>query len=171
MKIAGVVCYHLGVKLTSIYIDAANVILCAKRINFNLDLGKLFKYLYDKHKDCKIIFFVGDVLYLENIKYTLNEYRVELVIKQISMEGGRIKANCDVELTNRMTLDVERSLVDKIVIISGDGNFVFLMDYARDMGKLVLCIAVTPSSTSIFIKQRSYLRLMYLIQIKRHLEK
>lgn len=155
---------------TCIYIDAANIILSAQRISFDLDLSLLFKYLYDKHRYCKIIFFIGDVEYLKNINGVLIEYKVDLVIKQTSKEGGRIKADCDVELTNRVTIDVERNLVDKIVLMSGDGGFVALTDYARDMGKLALCISVTPISTSTFLKQRRYLRLMYLIQIKDNLE-
>jgi uncharacterized LabA/DUF88 family protein len=78
--------------------------------------------------------------------------------------------NCDVELTNRITVDVERNIVQKVIIMSGDGDFVALTDYVRYMGKCVLCISVTPKNTSIFIKHRSYLRIMYLIQVRELLE-
>ena len=149
-----------------VYIDASNIILSAKNINFDLDLGLLFQYLYDKFRDCKIILFIGDVTYLEDIKSIIIENNVELIVKQTVKEGGKIKANCDVELTNRMTVDVERSLVNKIILMSGDGDFVALTDYAKNTGKVVLCISVTPKNTSIFIKHRPYLRIMYLIQIR-----
>jgi uncharacterized LabA/DUF88 family protein len=144
--------------------------LSAKDIGFELDLDLLFNYLYDKYRDCKIIFFIGDVLYLESIIDIILKHQVELVIKQTTKEGGKIKANCDVELTNRISIDVERNLVNIVVLMSGDGDFVALTDYARDMGKCVKCISVAPKNTSIFIKQRMYLRLMYLIQIKGLLE-
>jgi uncharacterized LabA/DUF88 family protein len=157
-------------KLTSIYTDAANIILSARSIDFDLDLDLLFQYLYDKFRNCKIVFFIGDVTYLESIRDILTKHEVELVIKQTAREGGKIKANCDVELTNRVSVDVERNLVQKVVLMSGDGDFVALTDYVRDMGKEVSCISVAPKNTAIFIKQRAYLRLMYLVQIKGLLE-
>ncbi len=152
------------------YIDAANIILSAQGIDFDLDLNLLFQYLYDKYRNCKIVFFVGDVEYLKTIVNIITEHGVELVVKQTVREGGKIKANCDVELTNRITVDVERNIVQKVIIMSGDGDFVALTDYVRYMGKCVLCISVTPKNTSIFIKHRSYLRIMYLIQVRELLE-
>ena len=157
-------------ELTCVYIDAANVILSAQNIDFDLDLGLLFQYIYDKYRCCKIIFFIGNVEYLKIIEHVIIEHGVELIIKQTVREGGKIKANCDVELTNRVSVDVERNIVQRVIIMSGDGDFVALTDYARDMGKSVLCISVNPKNTSIFIKQRSYLRIMYLIQIRNLLE-
>ena len=157
-------------ELTCVYIDAANIILSAKDIGFDLDLSLLFQYLYDKYRYCKIIFFIGDVEYLTSVEKIIINHGVELVVKQTVREGGKIKANCDVELTNRVSVDVERNIVQRIILMSGDGDFVALTDYARDMGKCVICIPVNPKNTSIFIKHRPYLRLMYLIQIKDLLE-
>jgi uncharacterized LabA/DUF88 family protein len=157
-------------ELTCVYIDAANIILSAQGIDFDLDLSLLFQYLYDKYRDCKIVFFIGDVKYLKTIEAIIIGYGVELVVKQTVREGGKIKANCDVELTNRVSIDVERNIVNKVILMSGDGDFVALTDYVRDMGKCVSCMSVTPKNTSIFIKQRPYLRIMYLIQIRDLLE-
>ncbi len=157
-------------ELTCIYIDAANIILSAQDIGFVLDLNLLFQYLYDKYRDCKIVFFIGDVEYLKTIERVIEDRGVELVVKQTVREGGKIKANCDVELTNRVSVDVERNIVQKVVLMSGDGDFVALTDYARDMDRDVLCISVTPKNTSIFIKHRRYLRIMYLIQVRELLE-
>ncbi len=98
------------------------------------------------------------------------KHNIELIVKQTVKEGGKIKANCDVELSNRLTIDVERKIVHKIVLLSGDGDFVALTDYAKDMGIKVSCVAVSPLNTSIFIKQRSYLNLMYLLQVRELLE-
>ena len=130
----------------------------------------LFQYLYDKYRDCRILFFTGNVSYLKTIEAVLSKHNIELIIKQTIREGGKLKANCDVELTNRVSVDVERDLVQKIVLLSGDGDFVALTDYVKDMNKEVKCISVSPINTSIFIKQRDYLRVMYLIQVKDKLE-
>lgn len=155
---------------TTIYIDAANIILSAKEMGFNLDLDKLFQYLKDKYRDSSILFFIGDVSYLKTIQETLQKHSVELIVKQTVREGGKIKANCDVELANKMTVDVERNLVQSILLLSGDGDFVVLTDYTRNLGKHVTCISVNPANTSLFLKQRPYLKIMYLIQIKDQLE-
>lgn len=156
--------------LICVYIDAANIILSARNIDFDLDLDLLFQYLYDKYRDCKINFFIGDVEYLKTIEDIFTKHNVELIVKQTVREGGKLKANCDVELTNRVSVDVERNIVDEIVLMTGDGDFVCLTDYAKNMGKHVSCISVTPKNTSIFIKNREYLRIMYLVQIKDRLE-
>lgn len=153
-----------------IYIDAANIILSARDANFDLDHDLLFQYLYDKYRDCKIIFFIGDVKYLNTIQEIISKHKIELIIKQTVKEGGKIKANCDVELANRMTVDIERNSVNSIVLLSGDGDFVALTDYAKNMQKEVRCVSFAPENTSIFIKQREYLKVMYLIQIKGLLE-
>ncbi len=116
----------------------------------------LFRIIYIRAKIASKIF-----LFLHNI---------ELIIKKTVIEGGKIKANCDVELTNRITIDVERDSVENVVLVSGDGDFVSLTDYVKDMKKHVKCISFAPKNTSIFIKQREYLRVMYLIQIRGLLE-
>ena len=157
-------------KSTTVYIDAANIILSARDNNFDLNLDLLFQYLSDKYRDSKILFFIGDVSYLNTIQDILNKHSIELIVKQTVREGGKIKANCDVELANKLTIDVERNTVEEIILLSGDGDFVVLTDYAKDMGKKVSCVSVSPLNTSIFIKQRQYLRIMYLIQIKDLLE-
>jgi uncharacterized LabA/DUF88 family protein len=118
-----------------IYIDAANIILSARDANFDLDLDLLFQYLYDKYRDCKIIFFIGDIKYLDAIQ--------EIILKHN---------------------------VESVVLLSGDGDFVALTDYAKEMQKEVRCVSFAPVNTSIFIKQREYLKVMYLIQIKDLLE-
>jgi uncharacterized LabA/DUF88 family protein len=118
-----------------IYIDAANIILSSRDANFDLDLDLLFQYLYDKYRDCKIIFFIGDIKYLDAIQ--------EIILKHN---------------------------VESVVLLSGDGDFVALTDYAKEMQKEVRCVSFAPVNTSIFIKQREYLKVMYLIQIKDLLE-
>ena len=157
-------------KNITIYIDAANIILSARDANFALDLDLLFQHLYDKYRDSKIIFFTGDVKYLDTIMDIIFKHKIELIVKQTVKEGGKVKANCDVELTNRMTIDVERNNVKTIILMSGDGDFVTLTDYAKEMQKEVRCVSFAPANTSIFIKQREYLKVLYLIQIKDLLE-
>ncbi len=150
---------------TIIYIDAANIILSCKNINFDLDLNNLFKYLKDKYKECSIVFFIGDVGYLNDIRSILVNNNIEICIKKITIEGGKVKANCDVEITNRITVDIERKLVDFAILMTGDGDFAHLYDYILSMGKQTKCIAATFKNTSIFLRRRDYLKITFLEQM------
>lgn len=159
-----IACYNILMK-TNIYIDAANILISAKNINFDIDLNNLFTYLKDKYPNCKIIFFIGDVKALEEIRNILDKNEIEICIKEVAKEGGRLKANCDVELANRITIDVERNEVDLVVIMTGDGDFACLFDYAINMNKKVKCIATTYKNTSIFLRRRSFLKITFLEQL------
>lgn len=151
---------------TNVYIDAANILISCKNIDFDLDLHNLFKHLKDKYKGCKIIFFIGNVKALEEIKYILDSNEVEICIKEVAKEGGKLKANCDVELANRVTIDVERNEVDLVVLMTGDGDFACLFDYAVKMNKQVKCIATTHKNTSIFLRRRGFLKITFLEQLE-----
>lgn len=147
---------------TNIYIDAANILLSAENIGFKLDLNKLFIHLKDKYKNCRIIFFIGNIKALTILQEILTQNDVEVCIKQVAREGGKLKANCDVDLTNRVTIDVERDLVDMAVIMTGDGDFAVLFDYIKDMQKYSRCISMSRANTSIFIRRRQYLSTVFL---------
>ena len=151
---------------TCIYIDAANIILSFKENKLNLDLEKLFFWLKDKYKNSKIIFFIGDVKYLESIKDILEKNDIQIIIKETIKEGGKLKANCDIEITNLSTIDVERENFNKFIFLTGDGDFVFLFDYIKNKNKEIKCICPTYKNTSIFIKRRDYLKVIFLEQIK-----
>lgn len=145
-----------------IYIDAANILLSAKNIDFDLDLNKLFIHLKDKYKECHIIFFIGDIAVLKAMHETLRLNSVEVCIKQVAREGGKLKANCDVDLTNRVTVDVERDLIDMAIIMTGDGDFAVLFDYIKQMQKYSKCISMSRANTSIFLRRRQYLSTVFL---------
>ena len=89
-----------------------------------------------------------------------------MVFKEIYNEKNKTKANCDVEISHRITRDLDFLLVDKVVLFSGDGDFVHVLDYARNLKKEVKVVASTPLSCSIVIKRRWYLKVSYLIDDK-----
>ena len=90
---------------------------------------------------------------------------VELVYKEIYSEENKAKANCDVEIAHRMTSDVLLGVVDGIVLLSGDGDFACLCDFARSKNISIRVMAFDPKSCSRVIKQRQFTRVSYLVEL------
>ena len=65
-----------------------------------------------------------------------------------------MKANCDVEISHRITYDIENNNVQVIILTSGDGDFASLFDYAKSKLETVRCFSAHPKNTSTMIKER-----------------
>lgn len=147
---------------TIVYIDAANIILSCKNVDLRIDILKLIQNLKDKFRTEKIIYFTGNFKSMEKYFDTLIENGVEMIYKEIYNENDKTKANCDVEISHRITYDIENGLVDKVILLSGDGDFVHLADYINRNKKKITVIAAEPISCSRMIKKRQFIALSYL---------
>ncbi|MEK9153847.1 MAG: NYN domain-containing protein [Patescibacteria group bacterium] len=150
---------------TIIYIDAANIILSAQNLGFNLDIFKLIRHLTDSFRAARIIYFTGNFKSKREEFKKLEDMKVELVYKEIYNEEHKAKANCDVEISHRMTYDILLNTVDKIVLVSGDGDFACLCDFARFKNIAVKVMAFDPISCSRMIKRRQFARVSYLVEL------
>ena len=91
---------------TFVYIDAANIILSAQNNAFDLDMMRLIRHLKDSFRGAQMIYFTGRFK-SKLLKYNeLEKVGVEMVYKEIYNEENKAKANCDVEIAHRMTLDI-----------------------------------------------------------------
>jgi uncharacterized LabA/DUF88 family protein len=90
---------------------------------------------------------------------------VELVFKEVYNEDVKVKANCDVEISHRITSDILQKKVEKIVVVSGDGDFASLYDFARAQQVEVKVIACEPVSCSRVIKRRAFAQVSYLSDV------
>ena len=150
---------------THIYIDAANIILSARDQGMDFDLVKLITYLKNKYRADKIIYFTARFQAHEQLYMDLYKNEVEIVFKQSYKEKNRLKANCDVEIAHRITYDIETNKVQAIILTSGDGDFASLLDYAKSKLEIVRCFSAHPKNTSMKIKERDYLEIIYMSQI------
>ena len=96
---------------------------------------------------------------------TLKEVGVEMIFKEIYNEENKAKANCDVEIAHRMTSDILLNQVQKIVLLSGDGDFAYLCDYAQAKNLEIKVMAIDPVSCSRVIKKRQFTRISYLVEL------
>lgn len=149
-------------EITIIYIDAANILLSSKSAGLDVDILKLIQKLKDKYRTEKVIYFTGDFKSMQESFDTLIEFGVEMVYKEIYNENSKTKANCDVEISHRITFDIENSLVTKVVLLSGDGDFVHIADYVNRNNLEIKIIAADPISCSRVIKKRQFISLSYL---------
>ena len=113
---------------------------------------------------------------LQRIRFykKLEQFGYTLLLKPVKLyhqEDGttRRKANCDVEMAFYMMKDQEQ--LDRIVVLSGDGDFLPVLKYMRSLGKHVIILARGPR-TAREIKQfagqdfRDLVSLKNLIELK-----
>ncbi|MBI5004384.1 NYN domain-containing protein [Candidatus Kaiserbacteria bacterium] len=150
---------------TIIYIDAANIILSAQNLDFDLDIFKLIQHLKDSFRSAHIVYFTGNFKSKQEEFLALEQMEVEMVYKEIYNEHNKSKANCDVEISHRMTSDLLLGTAEKIVLLSGDGDFACLCDFAQSKDITIKVMAFDPVSCSRVIKRRQFAKVSYLVEL------
>lgn len=150
---------------TIVYIDAANIILSAQNLEFDLDIFKLVQHLKDSFRSARIVYFTGNFKSKQEEFQALKRAGVEMVYKEIYNEQHKSKANCDVEISHQMTSDILLGAVGKVVLLSGDSDFACLCDFAQSKGIVIKVIAFDPTSCSRLIKRREFTRVSYLVEL------
>lgn len=121
--------------------------------NETVPLKKLEKRLVDyidkegkELDEAKLLLFSK---HLQRIKFylKLQEFGYKLYLKPVKIyyqEDGRTerKANCDVEMA--FYLMKEKESFDRVVVLSGDGDFLPLLKYLKEIGKEVIILARGP---------------------------
>lgn len=148
--------------------------------NETVPLDKLEKHLSNliQNKARKLneaeILLIGR--HLQRIKFyrRLYKFGYQLFLKPVKLyeqDDGttKRKANCDVDLA--FHLMKEKDNVDRVVVLSGDGDFLPLLKYLKEIGKEVIVLARSPR-TAKEIKQfagstfRDFEYLKNLLQMK-----
>ena len=150
---------------TIIYIDAANIILSAQNLAFDLDMFKLIQHLKDSYRASRIIYFTSNFKSKKAEFDTITDAGVEIVYKEIHNETNKTKANCDVEIAHRMTSDILLNTPAQVVLVSGDGDFACLCDFAQTKNIAIKVMAFGPTSCSRVIKKRGFTRLSFLVEL------
>ena len=131
----------------TIFIDAANVIYSLKDLGWQIDYKKLQKYFLQKAQLNNIYYYSA---YFDNDigRKNLHEMlsrkgfivRTKLVKEIKKTDGGLLhKANCDVELT--MDIMSEYKKIDTLVLLSGDSDFVPLINKLKSEKKKTIVIS------------------------------
>ncbi len=157
---------------TYAFVDASNIIYGARAEGWFIDQKKLISYLKHKFSVSKTFFYYGKDS--KNVKQEaflrkLKQFGYTLRVKEIKRYGRKTKANCDVDLTMDVLLHMYK--YKQAIILSGDGDFLPLIQYITRQKKEVFIIA-SPKSTAReireFVKHRfiNFGNLRYFIERK-----
>jgi len=128
---------------TYVFIDATNIIYGASDNAWKVDFKKLIKYLKERFRAKKVLYFAGlDQENKKQLKFyeKLQEFGYILRLVPVkTFSDGRKKADVD----SRMTFEMMKSLnqYQQIVIMTGDGDFYWVLEYLLKIRKKVKLIA------------------------------
>ena len=147
------------------FIDAANIILSSQRVGMDIDFLKLKTYLVDKFKIENIYYFTANLKSIHEELKVLEMNNFSLVLKQVYFENSKTKANCDVEISHYITKMVESGELSKLILLSGDGDFSILLDYANKNDIDTVLMSTDVKTTSKILRVKKYLKIIFLEQI------
>lgn len=135
-------------KITIAFIDASNIIYSASRNSWKVDFEKLAKYLKERYKVKRLIYFAGvDAENLKQLKFyeKIQGFGYELrLIPVKTFADGHKKADVDSRMTSEMMLYWRK--YSKAVVMAGDGDYYWVLEYMcakKKQIKLIACANTT----------------------------
>ena len=111
-----------------------------EHLDWSIDYAKLRVYLKEKYSVSTAYYFIGNVPHLSFRYIELQRMGYVVMLREsILFPNGRMKANCDVELTLQTMID--KPTYDKAVILTSDGDFACLVKHLMGCGKLERVLA------------------------------
>jgi len=135
------------------FIDSQNLNLGVKSQGWSLDFKKFHVYLHDKYWISRAFLFLGYIKSNNRLYRYLRHSGYRLIFKQIINNKGNIKGNIDAELIVHTMKSVYEGYCDKVIIVSGDGDFAVLADFLLEKNKLLKFITPDHRTTSKLIKK------------------
>ncbi len=147
-----------------IYIDGANLYNASRFLDWELDYTKLYTWLTDKFNTKEIFLFIGFVEENKALYAALESIGYLLIFKHTLRHKGVIKGNCDAELVLKAVTDIIREPFDDFVLVSSDGDFSCLLEFAQSEKKTVH--VVSPSGKLSYLIRRLDLKVTFLRDLK-----
>ena len=135
-----------------VFVDVANLLYSARTLRMTIDFGKLLDFLRGNrrlvraHAYCPTSPQPGDdQMFLQAVKglgyrITTKDYK--------TFASGAKKADMDLDLCMDVVKLVDGGSVDCIVLVSGDGDFIPMLDYCSDHGVRVEVVAFDESMSA-----------------------
>ena len=153
----------LGVK-AAVLIDGENVVMYLRdvvggkvQLDKHIDWKRFFEHLESLGYEVTIVrIYANPFVFLKNphIANNLEKMGIKVVLADSTKKENRPKSTTDATMiVDGMSILYERSVIDAIVIVSGDRDFLPLAEKARELGRTVL-FAAFPDSTATIIKNR-----------------
>ncbi|NPV42044.1 MAG: NYN domain-containing protein [Anaerolineae bacterium] len=121
------------------FIDSQNLHLGVLNSGWDLDYSKFLTYLKTKYDVSRAYLFIGFVPENTSLYRTLQEYGYVLIFKPVlKIKKGKLttyKGNVNAELVLHAMIEFPN--YQKAIIVSGDGDFLCLIDYLESQNKLL----------------------------------
>ena len=120
------------------FIDGQNLHLGTLSAGWKIDLFKFRRYLKEKYKVAEAYYFLGAINELENELYTnIQRAGFILVFKKHSLEMlTKKKGNIDTDLVFLVMKKLcKNEIQDKVVLVTGDGDYIKLVDFLIEENK------------------------------------
>jgi uncharacterized LabA/DUF88 family protein len=135
------------------FIDGQNLHLGIHSLGWELDYRKFRLYLKNKYEVARAFLFVGYMAENQALYSRLRQSGFTLVFKpaiKFTMNNRQIvKGNVDAELVLHAAA-IEYENYDETVIVTNDGDFLCLLRYLHEKGKLHRIIAPNSRYSSLF---------------------
>ena len=119
---------------------------------WKLDFKRFRRYLTDKFRVQKAFLCIGYIKQNDNLYRRLKSYGYDLIFKPTIKDSfGKVKGNVDAELVLHAA-KIQYDKYDRVVIVSGDGDFYCLHEFLVKNKKLLGIIIPNDKSESSLLK-------------------
>jgi uncharacterized LabA/DUF88 family protein len=133
------------------FIDSQNLYKGIKAQGWHLDYKKFRIYLREKYGVSKAYFFIGFIPKYKKIYEDMEHVGYEIIFKPVVRDGDTVKGNVDAELVLQAMHEYQN--YDKVVIVSGDGDFYCLVKYLHERNKLARVIIPDKYKYSVLLRR------------------
>ncbi len=133
------------------FIDGQNLYFNTKSYGWKIDLARFRVYLREKYNVDKAYYFLGAVDNAnEKIYSSIQEAGFILIFREHNQSMiGKKKGNVDTDIVfSIMEKIAEREKFDKIVLVSGDGDYFKMVQYLAMKGRFAKLLAPNKKSIS-----------------------
>lgn len=148
-------CYTVG--MNQAFIDGQNLYLGTTNAkpSWNIDLFRFRRYLAEKYQVDKAYYFLGAVdNERSNLYKTIQEAGFILLFREHnSSMTGKKKGNVDTDIVfTIMEKIAEKEKFDKVILVSGDGDYIKMVRYLANKDKLLKVLSPAKKATSSLYK-------------------
>lgn len=168
IKVALPVSKNLNIRLNNYaFIDCQNLWVNKDR-SWQLDWAKFKLYLSDHLQINRAYLFIGFVSGYQKMYQQMQEAGFILLFKPIQEVNGKVICNIDTEMVLQTMIQLNN--FDKAVIVTGDGDFICLVDHLRILDKLEMLI-LPDHSYSTSLEKTAREKHIFISSIKSYISK
>lgn len=151
------------------FIDWTNVYRGVRELGWKIDYRRFRRYLKDKYNIERAYIFIGYVPQLSLMYRDFQNAGYTIVFKPTVPDGrGGVKGNCDAELVLQAMIDFGH--YEKAVIVTGDGDFLCLVEHLSKEEKLKKLIAPNRRKCSSLLKKSFPNQILFLDDFRERME-